>query len=124
MRLSDSGLYTLVSESGGFGAASFAVRLNSGHPIVLAHFPGFPVTPGAVLVQIALELSESVIGRPARLSEARSVKFLAPVSPDSDIVFELASSVLPDSRISLDVIVRKAHVSPSEIHSKMTLILH
>ena len=44
-------------------------------PIYAAHFPGYPVTPGVALVQMALEC----MGR--SLKGAKDIKFLVPVVP-------------------------------------------
>lgn len=50
--------------------------------IYAAHFPGHPVTPGAVLVRMAVEL----LGCP--VSGAKEIRFLCPVPPDAqDLVF-------------------------------------
>ena len=43
-----------------------------------AHFPGYPVTPGVTLVQMALEL----MGR--KLASAKDIKFVVPVLPTAD----------------------------------------
>ena len=51
------------------------VRLLRESPVYAAHFPGYPVTPGVTLVQMALEL----MGR--RLSGVKNIKFLVPVQP-------------------------------------------
>ena len=55
-----------------------SVRLLADSPIYAAHFPGQPITPGVVLLQIALE----VMGR--ELVQARNIKFLVPVPPSAD----------------------------------------
>lgn len=54
------------------------VRMLPGSPIYAAHFPGFPVTPGVALLQMALDL----IGCP--LKGASNLKFLIPVRPSAD----------------------------------------
>lgn len=59
-------------------AGTATVRLLGQSPLYRAHFPDFPVTPGAALVQIAMELMG------CRLQEAREIKFLVPVLPSAD----------------------------------------
>ena len=46
--------------------------------IYAAHFPGHPITPGAVLVRMAAEMLSG-----ARISGARDIRFLSPVPPDA-----------------------------------------
>ena len=65
-------LYNVVSREE--GAAT--VRLLPESPIYKAHFPGYPVTPGVTLVQMALEL----MGR--KLASAKDIKFV--VLPTAD----------------------------------------
>lgn len=67
-------LYNVVSRSEGRAS----VRLLPESPIYKAHFPGYPVTPGVTLVQMALEL----MGR--KLAAAKDIKFVVPVLPTAD----------------------------------------
>ncbi len=62
------------------GGLSAVVRINPSSPVYKAHFPGFPVTPGACLFQLALELLGDQVS-PDRVKEA---KFLSPVFPSQD----------------------------------------
>ena len=67
-------LYQIVSKDEG----TATVRLLAESPIYKAHFPGYPVTPGVTLVQMALEL----MGR--KLSGAKDIKFVTPVLPTAE----------------------------------------
>ena len=82
-------LYETVSIDTG-GAV---VRLLPDSPIYQGHFPGWPITPGVCLVQIALELMEEMAGQAGhdgesvghdgkvRLVAAKSIKFTSPIIP-------------------------------------------
>lgn len=52
------------------------------HPIYQAHFPGYPVTPGVLLVQVAVELASSMWQQELTLSEVKNVKYLAVLNPN------------------------------------------
>lgn len=82
------------------------VGLNAGHAIYKAHFPGNPITPGVVLVQIATELISSVHGRDYQLCEAVDIKFRRTVTPDVAPVFTFTKVTEADgvvsARISID----------------------
>ena len=67
-------LYSVVSREEGCAV----VRLLPESPIYAAHFPGYPVTPGVTLVQIALEL----MGK--KLKSAKDIKFVVPVIPSEE----------------------------------------
>jgi len=64
-------LYELVSREEG----SAVVRLLPESPIYKAHFPGYPITPGVTLVQMALD----VMG--VQMKGAKDIKFVVPVPP-------------------------------------------
>ena len=64
-------LYEVFSREEG----SAVVRLLPDSPVYAAHFPGYPITPGVTIVQMALEL----MGR--TLSGAKDIKFVEPVLP-------------------------------------------
>ena len=66
-------LYEVVSREEG----SAVIRLLPDSPVYAAHFPGYPITPGVTIVQMALEL----MGR--TLSGAKDIKFVEPVLPSS-----------------------------------------
>lgn len=75
-------LYETVSIDTG-GAV---VRLLPDSPIYQGHFPGWPITPGVCLVQIALELMEEMAGQAGHdgqvhLVAAKSIKFTSPIIP-------------------------------------------
>ncbi|MBO6083421.1 MAG: hypothetical protein J6P46_10460 [Bacteroidales bacterium] len=56
--------------------AGATIRLLPESPVYQGHFPGYPITPGVCLVEIALELMGSV-----RLVAAKNIKFTSPVVP-------------------------------------------
>jgi 3-hydroxymyristoyl/3-hydroxydecanoyl-(acyl carrier protein) dehydratase len=67
-------LYKVVEK----GDGSAQVELLPDCPIYAAHFPGFPVTPGVTLVQMALELMDK------KLQSAKDIKFVVPVLPSKE----------------------------------------
>ena len=70
-------LYELV-QADTLGAT---VRLLPESPVYQGHFPGYPITPGVCLVEIALELLSEREGRPLRLTAAKNIKFTSPILP-------------------------------------------
>lgn len=79
-------LYEVVSREEG----SAVVRLLPDSPVYAAHFPGYPITPGVTIVQMALEL----MGR--TLSGAKDIKFVEPVLPSSAGTLLRFSWALPE----------------------------
>lgn len=127
MSLKDS-LYHIVScESG-----KTVVRLDPSSPVYAAHFPGYPITPGVILIEIATELlsagaacgsidgcADGCIDGAAdgllELSEAVNVKFVSPVIPGEETL--LTYLFAPDGELRW-----KVNVLCSEtLCAKMTL---
>ena len=79
-------LYDIISRN----ERTAVVRLLGGCDIYSAHFPGFPITPGVTIVQIAVELLSLIEGKTVDISSAKNIKFLVPVIPreDTTLTFE------------------------------------
>ena len=58
-----------------------AIQLNPGHIIYSGHFPGHPVTPGVILMQIVHELLEKHFSRDCKLLTMHQCKFLKVLNP-------------------------------------------
>ena len=56
--------------------AGATIRLLPESPVYKGHFPGYPITPGVCLVEIALELMGEM-----QLVAAKNIKFTSPVIP-------------------------------------------
>ena len=68
-------LYEIIEREEG----SALVRTLPESPIYAAHFPGYPITPGVCLVQMALEL----MGK--EMTGSKDIKFVTPVMPDTTL---------------------------------------
>ncbi len=67
-------------------AAGATIRLLPESPVYKGHFPGYPITPGVCLVEIALELMGEMadqVGHDERvkLVGAKNIKFTSPIIP-------------------------------------------
>jgi 3-hydroxyacyl-[acyl-carrier-protein] dehydratase len=57
------------------------VQLNPDHEIYKGHFPGKPVTPGVVQIQIITELVEFMTKKKMKLEKMSNCKFLKILNP-------------------------------------------
>ncbi|HLG39714.1 MAG TPA: hypothetical protein VI461_08595 [Chitinophagaceae bacterium] len=73
--------YNVESKESSADTWYFVVRLDPKHPIYAGHFPGSPLVPGALLVQIVKELAETGTGKALKLIKADSIKFLSVIVP-------------------------------------------
>ena len=70
-------LYETVSVDG----SGATLRLLPESPVYRGHFPGYPITPGVCLVEMALEVIGEMAGHDVRLVAAKNIKFTSPVLP-------------------------------------------
>ena len=86
-------LQGILYETIAVDAAGATIRLLPESPVYKGHFPGYPITPGVCLVEIALELiaemayqvghDEREVGHDdrVRLVGAKNIKFTSPIIP-------------------------------------------
>ena len=73
-------------------AGESLIRLRPESDVYAGHFPGFPITPGVALVQIALELVRKEAGKPFEIKASRNIKFLIPATPGSELRYQYVSA--------------------------------
>jgi 3-hydroxyacyl-[acyl-carrier-protein] dehydratase len=77
------------------GHAGAEVTVSPDEPVFAGHYPGFPILPGACVVEyVRLAALDVLGGRPGRWTMAaiESSRFLEPVLPGDRLVFDLAWS--------------------------------
>lgn len=78
------------------------------HPAFAGHFPGFPVLPGAVLIDLALNAIAAAQGLDLRHWRLATVKFLDMVRPGDALSLEHGGPVDGSIRFTIRVADRKA----------------
>jgi 3-hydroxyacyl-[acyl-carrier-protein] dehydratase len=58
------------------------LELNAMHKIFEGHFPGQPVIPGACMLQMVKEITETILSKQMRLTKAENLKFLLLINPN------------------------------------------
>ncbi len=61
------------------------------HPALAGHFPGRPVVPGVVLLDLVAHALRAAKGASAEITGVRAAKFRSPVLPGESMVIELAA---------------------------------
>lgn len=76
--------YSIDSEKSDNERYFTRIKINKNHEIYNGHFPGRPVTPGVILMQLFKEDVERRCGFPLKLQKAENIKFMAVVDPHKD----------------------------------------
>ena len=89
-------LQGILYETIAVDTAGATVCLLPESPVYRGHFPGYPITPGVCLVEIALELIAEMAGQAGhdgkvRLVAAKNIKFTSPIipTPGTELRFNL-----------------------------------
>ena len=64
------------------GKLTSAVTFNAAHKIFAGHFPGNPVTPGVIQIQVVKEILEKFYGKELKLETMSRCKFLKLLNPN------------------------------------------
>ena len=81
MKLID-GLFEVLESSVAEAGFITTIKLNAGHIVYSGHFPGHPVTPGVIQIQIVHELSEKHFQQKLKLLTMSQCKFLKILNPE------------------------------------------
>lgn len=76
--------YSVESEREEEGRCLTRLKINKNHEVFDGHFPGRPVTPGVILMQLFKEDAERRCGHSLSLQQAKNIKFMAVVDPNQD----------------------------------------
>ncbi len=74
-------LFRVLETSIGESGFSSIIKLNPDHIVYTGHFPGHPVTPGVIQLQIVHELLENHFDKNLRLITLPNCKFLKILNP-------------------------------------------
>jgi 3-hydroxyacyl-[acyl-carrier-protein] dehydratase len=77
------------------------------HPAFAGHFPGFPLLPGAMLLDEMLRVIEEARGIDLRNWQVASAKFLSAVRPSETLVLEHEATIAGSIRFTIHVDDRK-----------------
>jgi 3-hydroxyacyl-[acyl-carrier-protein] dehydratase len=103
------GLYETLSASRKEQKISAMVELDKSHRIYEGHFPGQPVLPGVLQVQIIREILEEQLKTGVILESASNIKFMSMIDPGRDNVLEIHIEIQSeeDRQINIRAEIRK-----------------
>ena len=83
------------------------------HPAFAGHFPGTPILPGVVLLDIALQAIAASNGITLDQCEISSVKFLSPASPGDELLIQ--HTVSASGSIRFDILAGERKIASGSI---------
>ena len=78
------------------------MKIPASHPALPGHFPGSPVTPGVVLLDVVAATLSRHIGCATRVTGFPAVKFLSPLLPEQE--FEVVFSAKRPGQMAFEVV--------------------
>jgi len=96
-----------------------AVLLTVNHDVYQGHFPGHPVVPGVIQIQMLRELAEQAIGRKLFIDEVTSAKYLNMIVPDNKPLFIEIKTKLADDGYSINGIIKNTERIFSKVKMKL-----
>jgi len=81
---------------------SASCRITGDQAFFAGHFPGAPIMPAVVQLQMIEALLQTRRDWPSALAGGRAIKFMRPVAPDSDLQIQLARGAPGTIRFSLE----------------------
>jgi len=83
------------------------------HPAFAGHFPGTPILPGVVLLDMALQIIAKTSGIALDLCEIGSVKFLSPARPGDELLIQ--HSISANGTIRFDILAGMRKIASGSI---------
>ncbi|NIJ55135.1 3-hydroxyacyl-ACP dehydratase [Dyadobacter arcticus] len=88
----ENDLFSILKMDRADGEIVSEVSINATHPIYKGHFPGSPVTPGVILLQMVKAVMQNHLQRDPRLNAIKTCKFLEILNPDKTKSFNIKIS--------------------------------
>jgi 3-hydroxyacyl-[acyl-carrier-protein] dehydratase len=96
-------LYSINSIQVDGETIQFAISIDPKHAIFDGHFPGNPVTPGVVQMEIIKELLSTHFQRTLKLKTMNTCKFLAILNPQVSPEVQIKITLLPTDSDSIKI---------------------
>jgi 3-hydroxyacyl-[acyl-carrier-protein] dehydratase len=91
------------------------IVLNPGHKIYKGHFPGQPILPGVLQLQLVQEILSEALHKKLRLKSSLNIKFLSMIDPGREGILSAVIEIISESEEGYKVSAR--------LHSGNTVFL-
>ncbi|MBO4656076.1 MAG: hypothetical protein J5644_11075 [Bacteroidales bacterium] len=113
--------FHILKEERAENSAQFTIKLNAEHPIFQGHFPGYPITPGVCVTQMAVDLFSHIFQQKFMIKKAKNIKFINILKPDETDTcdYQLSWEAVDGQEYRIKAIVNQGDT----IYAKMDLTL-
>lgn len=87
------------------------------HPALAGHFPGAPMLPGAVLLDVAIQAIANASGISLDNCVINSVKFLYPAGPGDELSIQHMAA--PGGTVRFDIMAGKRKIASGSITPRL-----
>ena len=117
------GFYTIEDFQVSKNHVHAQIRLNPNHDVYEGHFPGQPVVPGVIQLQIIKEVLEKAINQKLLLAEMTFAKYLNTVIPDNSPVLILqVAFIQKENGYSFSAIIKDEALVYTKVKGTLSFI--
>jgi len=95
------------------------ILLNPEHDVYKGHFPGQPVVPGVIQIQILRELAEQALKTKLFISELTSAKYLNMIVPDNNTLLVELTYKTTDEGYRVKGVIKNDEIVFSKVKMKV-----
>ena len=105
-------LYKITDLEKDGGSFRAQIVFDASHPVFAGHFPGRPVVPGVMLVEIATAVISQITGKQLVVKAATAIKFLNIIDPVANPAVMLKGSIVnvDDQGVKADLVLSSREV--------------
>lgn len=73
----------------------YEIAISPEHPVFAGHFPGMPIVPGVMTMDIIKELVQKHLNQKLMLSSAKDIKFMTLIKPAENQILTFSIACMP-----------------------------
>ena len=96
------------------------LRFDETHAVFASHFPGNPIVPGAVLVDVMRAVATDILGVEAQVVTVKNAKFITVIVPKNDLLLKITTRY---TLAGEDYLFKSVIADEEKIYAKFDLLV-